>query len=538
MAEDPLETTPLVAPTRGRPQQRRHHSFNEKWMASEVWTTESMTPMTSRPHSYASTEIPRVRSVSLGPSLDRARLQKHVNRLIDGRHSFALVAPKPTPSQEGNAQEKVEATNPLSMSIMYGMINATIVLPILLSFGAIIYRNAAFAPYMPVLVKLTVISGIIHQLTFAALSSLPFAVGQVQDAGLIFLSSMASHIVEYCRVRNYDDSVLLATTVILLSASTAILGIGLVLIGRWQLAQYVQRLPTCVVGGYLAFIGWFCGFSAIGIMDNGENGSWKLLLPGLAGGVLMYLAVRRLRHMAVLPTFILLLLLSFHVTLWLTGTSVAEATAAGWIRHMDKAPPLFQTWNYFDFSKVAWGVVPDLIVTEVSMIFVVALSSSLDVAAIELELQKPLDYNGELQMVGISNMLSGLTGGYTGSYIFSQSIFSLRAGIRSRTSGLVLAACECLILVLPVPILQYVPNLFFGSLLTMICLDLMYEWLVDVRHKLNTIEYGICLGTFGLILATGVEYGILLGVALYLIARQIWGSNDDGSVEQVKPLHT
>jgi SulP family sulfate permease len=44
------------------------------------------------------------------------------------------------------------------------------------------------------------------------------------------------------------------------------------------------------------------------------------------------------------------------------------------------------------------------------MIFVVALSSSLDVAAIELELNSPLDYNHELKTVGISNIISGLTG--------------------------------------------------------------------------------------------------------------------------------
>jgi len=113
---------------------------------------------------------------------------------------------------------------------------------------------------MPVLVRLTMVSGIVHQLCFSTFSSLPFAVGQVQDAGLIFLSGMASYLVQVCRQqpsgRNYDhspdetttitedDQAMLATVVVGLSLCTALLGLGLVAIGRLRLAQYVQMLPT------------------------------------------------------------------------------------------------------------------------------------------------------------------------------------------------------------------------------------------------------------------------------------------------------
>lgn len=64
-----------------------------------------------------------------------------------------------------------------------------------------------------------------------------------------------------------------------------------------------------------------------------------------------------------------------------------------------------------------------------AMVVVVAFSSSLDVAAIEMEVGKPLDYNHELMTVGVSNIVSGALGGYTGSYIFSQTIFNLRAKV-------------------------------------------------------------------------------------------------------------
>jgi MFS superfamily sulfate permease-like transporter len=95
------------------------------------------------------------------------------------------------------------------------------------------------------------------------------------------------------------------------------------------------------------------------------------------------------------------------------------------------------------------------------------------------------------------------------------------AGVRSRLAGYVLAFCELLVLVLPFPILSYVPNFFFGSLLVMICIDLMHEWLWHVRVKVTGAEYGICLVTFILIQCLGVEYGIIVGVIMYVLCGKL-----------------
>jgi len=293
---------------------------------------------------------------------------------------------------------------------------------------------------------------------------------------------------------------------------------------------YLSRFVDSVVGGYLAYIGWFCGVSGVGLMAGANDVTiqvvsekFPLILPGILGGIFIYASVRKLGHMAVLPTCIMLLLVAFYVGLYATGNSIEDATDQGWIRKMEPPPPWYRTWDFLRFDKVVWSALPQLALTELSMIFVVALSSSLDVAAIELELGQPLNYNRELSMVGVSNLVSGLTGGYTGSYIFSQSIFSLRAGIRSRLSGYVLAMAQIVVLVMPVPILAYVPNFFFGSMLSMICCDLMYEWLWDVRLRVTAVEYVLCLATFALIQVTNVEYGILAGVILYVFCWRLLG---------------
>lgn len=457
-------------------------------------------------------------------------------------------------------KEFEKTSNPAHISIMYGLINTIIVLPVLMSFGSIIYSDAFFRPYLPILVKLTVLSGAVHQLCFSTFSTLPFSVGQVQDAGLIFLSTIATNIVSYCKDQGCSDEQILATTLIGLSTFTAILGVGLIIIGRLRLASVIRRLPMPVVGGYLAFIGFFCGKSGLSLMSGvhvSGIGNWNrflkrksliLMLPGVAGGCFIFLSVRKLKHMSVLPLSIFSLLVTFYIILYFNGMSLDEAKELGWISQADP-PPIwsvllqsfkmfmfllcltyksgfrYHSWDYIRFDKVVWSALPSQFPIVISMIFVVALSSSLDIAAIDLELPKPLEYNYELRMIGISNICSGITGGYTGSYIFSQTLFTLRSGVRSRLSGYTIAICELILVMLPISILSYIPNFIFGSLLVMICVDLVVEWLWDVRKKISSIEYVVALSTFLMIQVLGIEYGILGGLFLSMLLTRLMSSS-------------
>ncbi|KAL3772841.1 hypothetical protein ACHAWU_002350 [Discostella pseudostelligera] len=484
----------------------------------------------------SSTTIPQCYQSTLNSDTHRPQYELDgVDKLKESKKQLQLRNRKPSlQSQHDN--------NPPYISILFGLVNSSIVLPIIMSFGSIIYQHEFFRPYLSTLIKLTVISGAVHQIVFSTISSLPFAVGQVQDAGLIFLSSMASDIVSKLLAQNASHESILATVTIGLSLYTSILGCALILVGKFQLASYCRLLPYSVVGGYLGYIGFFCGQAGLSLMAgvNVTNLSqwYKFvqidalihLIPGLIGGCFIYWAVRTYRHVAVLPACIVMLMGTFYAWLWLTGSSVYEATEYGWINKTANSSSSWQhTWNFLMFDKVEWTVLPSQTLTLLAMISVVSLSSSLDIAAIELELKRPLDYNHELTTVGISNILSGITGGYTGSYIFSQTIFSLRMGIRSRLMGYTLAFFCLVAVVIPINILAYVPNFFFGSLLIMICLDLMLEWLWDVREKVTSAEYGIVLTTFALLQVLGVEFGILVGCCLYATLQRMGfdlGNND------------
>lgn len=292
---------------------------------------------------------------------------------------------------------------------LYGVINAVMLVPVMISFCSIIFRNVAFSSSLPQLIKLVLFSSAVHQLAFTVFSSLPFAIGQVQDAGLIFLSAMAGDIVEKLTSADPNSPELshriLATTLVTLSLSTFLLGLLLIVLGRMKLASIVQYLPMPVIGGYLAFIGFFCGEAGLAMMagvDVGNLVDWDkfystekavLMAPGIVFGVAMYLLLRAIRSPFALPFCMLAVLVIFYSTLFIFGVSFESARTNGWIAPLGPQASFVQAFTLFDLSAVQWFAVPSQCLRFLGMFFVVAFSSSLDVAAIEMELGLPLDYN-------------------------------------------------------------------------------------------------------------------------------------------------
>jgi len=217
------------------------------------------------------------------------------------------------------------------LAVMYGVVATAMAAPVMMSFASIIFSDPFFAPYLPSLVKLVLFSAAVHQICYVLSSTMDFAVGQVQDAGLIFLSAMARTVVddaETWRRRAHavtnivedavdrsggglaslaarpdfapEDDVVLASALWLLGMATAALGLMLVLVGKLRLASLAQFLPVPVVGGYLAYIGFYCGQAGLGMMAGVQLlglRDWPKLLTAFAARrigvvVVVWLAIK------------------------------------------------------------------------------------------------------------------------------------------------------------------------------------------------------------------------------------------------------
>jgi hypothetical protein len=188
----------------------------------------SHTPLLATPH--------LARSASTGAS-------------VHSTSDRVLPLSKETPSVDAK-QHSSDSTSLASRDIVFGLILASMEIPCMIGYAQIIFKDSFFAEDMHTLLKLVLFSCMVHQLSFMMASRLPFAIGSVQDAGLIFLSTMSSTIVQNCHTTERDGSSKLlpgltrddvvVTTVSTLAMSTLLLGVALALTGYFRLTNLVQ----------------------------------------------------------------------------------------------------------------------------------------------------------------------------------------------------------------------------------------------------------------------------------------------------------
>lgn len=241
------------------------------------------------------------------------------------------------------------------------------------------------------------------------------------------------------------------------------------------------------------------------------------MAPGVLCGIGLTVITSKVQHYLVMPTCMLLLPVVFYAVLFFCGYSVEDARAGGWMKNVTTQEPFYDTWAHFNFERMQWAVLPSLLPTWCGLYLVVAFGSCLDVAAIQLAMGKRLDFNHELRTVGISNVLSGLTGGLTGSYIFSLTVFTFRSNTNSRIPGVMVALLELSLFVVDLDLSAQIPTMFFGTLLIFICVDLMLDWLWYSRTKLSATEYAIVWATFILTNSLGLEGGMAIGSCITLV---------------------
>lgn len=196
----------------------------------------------------ADPESPAYGTASNGRNaLDRRRSSFQEGRRIKAVTPKNAALEKVQPVVDEKDRKSRKGVEHYLYCVIYATVNVIISAPGLYGYAAVIFNNPVFDNHMNALSKLVIFSSLIHQLGFFLFSTLDFAIGTVQDAGLIFLSAMANVIANRMMEDGHSKEEILSTTIVLLCLGTACLGLILILMGRFRLADAVAYLPMPVV---------------------------------------------------------------------------------------------------------------------------------------------------------------------------------------------------------------------------------------------------------------------------------------------------
>jgi SulP family sulfate permease len=420
-------------------------------------------------------------------------------------------------------------TEGLLPNFMAGTLSAMVTLSYSISYGVLIYSGKVLQPQMATGIHAALMAAWVIALVVAIRSSFHFSIAGPDSNATAILAVISGNIAGNLSARNINPEQIGATVIVMIWSSAIIVGAAVFLIGALKRGRMVRFLPYPVIGGFLAGTGLLVvggGFKVV----TGESMKWETLylflranplaLTVSLGVALALLILPRLcKHYLVMPLVIVAGIAAFYIGLRISHASIEDARKLGLLFHP------FQSFQPDPearsvVSLVVWDALFAQWQDLVAMIIVVVITILLNATGLDLATQNNVDFDRELRVNGLANMLSGLCGGMIGYISISRSLINYKAGAVSRFAGVWTGlACAGATFIFT-PALAYFPRPVLAGILLFLGIGMLREWIFDSFFKLPLVEYELIL-TIVMVIAVlglmpGVAFGLLVASVLFV----------------------
>ena len=307
-----------------------------------------------------------------------------------------------------------------------------------------------------------------------------------------------------------------------LAGSVALLTAVFLLLARLlKLGFIADFLSQTVLAGFLTGVGFQVGIAVLGEM---------LGIPVSARRTILQFAevVRGLPQvhsptLAVSAVVVLTLLLLRQFLPKVPGALIvvagAMAASAHWSfsRHgVEVVGPVAGGLPHFGHVGVGWSDLLPLISVAASCSVMIITQSAATARAYAARHGQDLDEDADLAGLSAANALAGLSGTFVVNGSPTQTSMVESAGAQSQVAQLTTAAIVALVLLFLTWPLQYLPRCVLGALVFMIAIRMIdIRTLLAIRRE-SPGEFALAMTTAVVVIAWGVEQGIVLAMILSL----------------------
>ncbi|KAE9248787.1 hypothetical protein PF004_g3694 [Phytophthora fragariae] len=402
------------------------------------------------------------------------------------------------------------------------LVNLMICVPFGLSFFPVEWTDIPVPHALGI--QMFLLSSTICQFTFVWLSNFDGAICQMMVENVPFMHTISIAIIQELGPKNPS---VLPTILVTYALSSVVCGALFYVLGHWKLGNIVYLFPKHIIVGAVGGIGAFVLQSGI---ENATGHAFDWSWSGVKGlfdeeivwlwvsSAMLALTLWVLARLIKSPLFPPLFFVStpplFYVVLLLLGISTDSAREHGWFFNRAPDVAFYSLWEQYDFSLVAWHVIPKQFGTIVGLTFFSLMHVPINIPSLSLTTDTEVDINDELVAHGISNALSGVCGTVQNYLCYSTSALYYKCGGGGRRSGFVIGLIMMFFFFVGPNAVSYIPRCMAGCVMMHLGWDLLREALIDTYDQLDALELGTVWAIAGTMTFWGMNQGLAVGALL------------------------
>ena len=423
---------------------------------------------------------------------------------------------------QGPAMGKIEATT-FTPSLVGGLVSGFYIAIFMFAYASVIFTGE-LEPFLPRGIGALLFGAIAVGLILALMSALSGLIAAPND-NPVAISAILALAIAASMPGSASAEETFITVLIAIALGTVLVGVTFILLGQFKLANLVRFIPYPVIGGFLAgtgliiFRGAFTASAGVAVSLSTLDELFqldilKLWVPALIFGLVMMVVLNRYSHYLIVPGVILAAVGIFYIGLLISGMSIEQATAEGWLIAPLSEGGIWRPILPADILDANWTVILGQIGTILSLVLVSVIAVLLNTTALESALGRDIEMNHEMRSAGIANLIAAIGGSVAGYHYVGMTVLVDKMQARLRMVGVIVALVCVFFLVFGASIVSLVPKYILGGLAFFIGLAFLYDWIYVSAKKLARLDFAIILVIAFIMLIFGPLEGVVAGLLI------------------------
>jgi len=339
-----------------------------------------------------------------------------------------------------------------------------------------------------------------------------------------------------------------------MALTTFLLGVAYVLMGCAKVCKVVQFVPSPVMAGYQASIGFLLldsaaslcsGCSLVRIVADRPECNLPLrklleLLVAFAMGLFLFLVQQRRSASSVsrimwIPSMLVVSTILFSLAKWLLPSSW-EPELDAWTLFVPDDQSVFSLSSVLSISSIDWPLVlQEALLTTLTALVPNVIGKLLQYSAIEQKFDVDIDYNTEIQHNGFSQLFATV-GVMTPTVTYLGMVVAHDLGARSHIAPILVIASSTAFFFFGSQVVRIVPKAMFAALLVSSGLSMLADNLRQAWNNFPKREFALVILHVALTAILGMLYAVVLGLLFTAVIFIIQYSRHSGVLQHATLL--